>query len=92
MPLVDVTNHLYQFFPDLKGREIRVDGVTVGEVLAAMEEIAPGLAFYVCDERGRVRQHVNIFIGDERIRDRTTLTDPVGPDERVFIIQALSGG
>lgn len=92
MPRVDVTSHLYQFFPALEGREITVEGGTVGEVIDAMEAIAPGFAFYVCDERRRVRQHVNIFIGDERISDRVTLTDPVPPDARVLILQALSGG
>ena len=92
MPTVEVTNHLYQFFPDLKGRTIRVDGDTVGGVLEQMEAIAPGFAFYICDERGRVRQHVNVFVGTQRITDRTTLSDPVGPDDRVLFLQALSGG
>jgi hypothetical protein len=35
---------------------------------------------------------VNVFVGEERIRDRVTLTDPVGPSSRVFVFQALSGG
>ena len=57
-----------------------------------MEKIAPGFAFYVCDERGRLRQHVNIFVDDLSIGDRARLGDPVAPDARVFILQALSGG
>jgi hypothetical protein len=39
-----------------------------------------------------MRQHVNVFVDGERIRDRGTLGDPVGPDSRVVIVQALSGG
>jgi hypothetical protein len=54
--------------------------------------MAPGFAFYVCDETGRLRQHVNIFVGDERIKDRGTLGDTLAPDARVSILQALSGG
>jgi hypothetical protein len=46
----------------------------------------------VCDERGRLRTHVNIFIDEERVADRARLSDPVAPDARVFILQALSGG
>ena len=57
-----------------------------------MDRIAPGLAFYVCDERGRLRQHVNIFVENERVSDRRGLSDAVAPDARVFILQALSGG
>lgn len=55
-------------------------------------KIAPGFAFYICDERGRLRRHVNIFVEEERIADRQRLTDRVEPNSRVFILQALSGG
>ncbi|QDV05138.1 hypothetical protein Poly30_06330 [Planctomycetes bacterium Poly30] len=92
MAHVELTSHLYQFFPTLEGQKIVVDGASVREVVDALEALAPGFAFYVCDERGRVRQHVNIFIESERIQDRGTLTDAVRPDSRVFILQALSGG
>lgn len=92
MAQVDLTHHLYTFFPDLQGRVLDVPGATVAEVVQALEALAPGIGFYLCDERGRLRRHVNIFVGDERVTDRTTLTDPVGPGERVLIVQALSGG
>jgi hypothetical protein len=92
MPKVELTRHLYTFFPHLRGRELNVEGTTVAEVVRAIEAIAPGFAFYVCDERGRLRTHVNIFIEEERIVDRARLSDPVKPESRVFILQALSGG
>ena len=92
MATVELTQHLYVFFPQLEGRALAVPGSTVGEVLRGMEAVAPGFLFYVCDEAGRLRQHVNVFIGSERVRDRATLTDPVAPDARVLILQALSGG
>lgn len=92
MPKVELTRHLYAFFPHLEGKEIVVEATTLKEVVAEMEKIAPGFAFYVCDERGRLRTHVNMFIGEERARDRAGLSDPVPPDARVYILQALSGG
>lgn len=92
MATVELTRHLYTFFPHLEGKEIVVDASTVAEVVRELEKIAPGFAFYVCDERGRLRMHVNIFVGKDRIADRVGLTDPVGPDSRIFIMQALSGG
>ena len=92
MATVELTRHLYRFFPQLEGKEIVVPATTVAEVVAEMEKLAPGFAFYVCDERGRLRVHVNIFVGDERIVDRVRLSDPVAPDARVFVLQALSGG
>ncbi len=92
MATVELTRHLYTFFPSLQGRELRVEACSVAEVLEQMERIAPGFGFYVCDERGRLRMHVNVFIDEERIVDRARLSDRVRPESRVLIMQALSGG
>lgn len=92
MATVTLTRHLHAFFPDLSGEALVVAGATVAEVIAALERRAPGFAFYVCDERGRLRRHVNVFVDGEMIVDRKHLSDAVGPQGRVFIMQALSGG
>jgi hypothetical protein len=93
MPRVELTKHLFQFFPQLAGKDLVIGGVgTVAEVVRALDALAPGIAFYVCDERGRLRQHVNIFIEEAPVIDRRELSDRVEPNSRVFIIQALSGG
>lgn len=92
MAKVELTRHLYAFFPGLEGQELSVRASTVAEVVDEMERIAPGFSFYVCDERGRLRRHVNIFVGEEPVSDRDGLSDAVNDDSRVFILQALSGG
>lgn len=92
MPRVEMTRHLFTFFPSLEGKDVEVPGDSVAAVVRAVDGLAPGFAFYVCDEVGRMRQHVNVFVDGRPIRDRGTLTDPVGPDSRVLILQALSGG
>jgi sulfur-carrier protein len=92
MARLELTRHLHELFPDLEGKELRVEATTVAEVVREMERIAPGFAFYVCDERGRLRRHVNIFVEGERISDRERLTDRVQADSLVLVMQALSGG
>jgi hypothetical protein len=92
MAKVTLTKHLFAFFPGLEGKELVVDATTVAEVVRAIDALAPGFAFYVCDELGRLRRHVNIFVEEQRVNDRARLSDPVAPDARVFIMQALSGG
>lgn len=93
MARVELTRHLYEYFPRLSEVDLEIaDASTVAEVVAELERRIPGFAFYVCDERGRLRQHVNIFVGDEMITDRRSLTDTVKADTRVLIMQALSGG
>lgn len=90
MPRVQFTPHLLRFFPDLEATT--VDGATAAEVIAACDARHPGLAAYLLDERGALRKHVNVFIGNVRVRDRERLLDPVAKDAEVFILQALSGG
>ena len=92
MARVEVTRHLFSFFPKLEGQELIVEAATVADVVQKLEEMAPGIAFYLCDELGRLRVHVNIFVDDHRVADRKGLSDPVTGDSRVFIAQALSGG
>jgi len=92
MATIELTQHLYRFFPHLEGREIVVQADSVADAVAELEKLAPGFAFYICDERGQMRPHVNIFIGNELVKDRRTLSDPVTDDTRIFILQALSGG
>lgn len=92
MVAVRLTHHLFSFFPQLAGKPIEVEASTVGEVVRALEDLAPGIGFYICDERGRLRTHVNIFVDKELIRDRRGLSDAVAPGTQVHILQALSGG
>jgi hypothetical protein len=90
MARVSFTPHLKKFFPTLD--ECDVAAATVRALIDELERRHPGLASYLVDEAGRLRRHVNIFVGDEPIYDRLRLSDAVPADGRVFIAQALSGG
>ena len=92
MPIVEMTQHLYRFFPQLENRTITVPAGSVAEILKAINEIAPGFTDYVLDEHGALRRHVNLCINDTLVIDRKTLSDRVKSDETVYIFQALSGG
>ncbi len=89
---VHLTRHLFSFFPQLDGRVLEVQAETAAGVVEALEALAPGIRFYLCDELGRLRTHVNLFIGTRMLKDRRALTDPVAPGDAVHILQALSGG
>jgi molybdopterin converting factor small subunit len=91
MARVRFTSHLKRFFPDLTNNEIIV-GTTVAEIVAQLDARHPGLGSYLVDERGALRKHVNIFIGDTLVSDHEHLQDPVHDDTTLFIFQALSGG
>lgn len=69
-----------------------VDGDTVHEALTSVFDTIPRLRGYVLDERGALRKHMAVFVDGDLIRDRVTLSDPVGPDTELYVMQALSGG
>lgn len=89
---VEVTRHLKEYFPQLAATPLSLPAQSVAELVRALDADAPGFAFYVCDELGRLRQHVNVFVDEEMIVDRQRLTDRLNTESRVFIAQALSGG
>lgn len=89
---VQLTRHLFAYFPQLDGQLLEVEATDVAGVVRALEARAPGIGFYLCDERGRLRPHVNVFIGNTLIRDRRNLSDTVSAGDKVSILQALSGG
>ena len=89
MPLITCTQHLREVGP---GQLERFTGTTVGEALHNMSERYPRLRGYVLDDQGEVRKHVAIFIEGELQNRRTVLARPVGENDEIYILQALSGG
>lgn len=65
---------------------------TVGEALSALAARYPGVASRVMTEEGRVRPHVNVFVGRESIRFTRGLETPLHEGDELSIIPAVSGG
>jgi molybdopterin converting factor small subunit len=65
---------------------------TLGEALAALCTAYPGVRDRVVNEQGQVRQHINIFIGNENVRYTGGLTSPVNGASEISIVPAVSGG
>jgi len=89
MATVRFTSALERF---LAAPPAQVAAATVGEALAAVFETQPALRGYVLDDQGAVRRHVAIYVGGEAVRDRVKLSDPIGPDDDIYVFQALTGG
>lgn len=90
MTIIHFTSNLEQFFDNLSS--ITIEGNNIKEVLLNIEKNFNGISNYILDDNGSLRQHVNIFINNQMIEDRTKLTDTVKPDDEIYIMQALSGG
>lgn len=70
------------------GREHGVAGETVREALLELEGRAPAIAGWVLDEHGVVRRHVNVYVNGQLARGETA----VGPDDRLHVLPAITGG
>lgn len=92
MPTVEMTRHLYRYFPVLEKQKITVSAGSVAEILREIDTIAPGFTDYVLDEHGSLRRHVMLSVDDTIVIDRKTLSDRVPEDGTVYIFQSLSGG
>jgi len=69
-------------------RELELEGATVAEVLQALEREHPDVKGWILDEHGNIREHINVFVNKEYGREGTTL----GPNDRVHVLPAISGG
>ncbi len=70
------------------GRTHTVEGGTVRDVLVALERAHPPIAGWVLDEQRRIREHVNVFVNGTQGEEGT----PVGSDDRVQVLPAITGG
>ena len=72
--------------------EVACEGKSVTELLANLERSYPGIKERICDQDGKLRRFVNVFVNEEDIRflqgDQTAVKD----GDEVSIIPAIAGG
>ena len=90
MARIKFTAALTRFFPNLT--EMEIQGTTVNEALLNVEKKYPGILNYIVEDNGQLRKHINIFLGEELIKDRQTMQDKIASKDELLIFQALSGG
>ena len=75
---------------DLAGgnHQLRLEGADVRAVVRSLESSWPKTAGWVLDDQGRVRQHVNVFLNGERVREDAK----VGPDDTIHVLASITGG
>jgi len=89
MPHIAFTSQLQRF---TETPQVHTAAATLRYALEAAFGVNPRLRHYVLDEQGHLRQHVVIYISGRRVIDREALTDPLAPEDKVYVLQALTGG
>jgi molybdopterin converting factor small subunit len=71
---------------------IEVDGETVGALLQQLVWQFPELEARLFSRPGQIHSYVNLFIDGQSIRDLEQIDTPIGPQQTLLILTALSGG
>jgi molybdopterin converting factor small subunit len=69
--------------------------IATGTIESSIKELTtnfPDLKRHLLDDKGQIRSFVNIFVGDEDIRDLQQEKTEVKDDTVVSIIPAIAGG
>ena len=62
---------------------------TLRDAFAALDAAYPGIRFRMIDEAGRVRPHIQVFVGMSVQRDPDAILQP---GDEIMLVGALSGG
>lgn len=65
---------------------------TLAEALSILWALYPGVRDRIADEQGQIRQHINLFIGNEHIRHTGGLCSMLPDGAEISIVPAVSGG
>ncbi len=72
--------------------EIEIKAANIKELLVQLEKNYPGMKDRLCDEQGKIRRFVNLYLNEEDIRflkqEETLLKD----GDEISIVPAIAGG
>ena len=72
--------------------EIPMSAHTVRAALEDLERSQSALYRNVCDETGKVRRHLNVFVNADNVRDLDGIDTTLTHGDVVTILPAVSGG
>jgi molybdopterin synthase sulfur carrier subunit len=93
-PAPTVTIHVFgQLREYCAGKsQLSVSAQTVRAALEVLERSQPALYRNLCDETGRVRKHLNVFVNTDNVRDLDGIDTTLTPEDVVTFLPAVSGG
>jgi molybdopterin synthase sulfur carrier subunit len=72
--------------------EVQVEANSVNALIAALEAKHPGLKERLCDDGGKLRRFVNVYLNEEDIRFLKAEATELKDGDEVSIVPAIAGG
>jgi molybdopterin synthase sulfur carrier subunit len=71
---------------------VDVEATDLATAIAALDARYPGFKDRLLDEKGELRQFVNVYLNDEDVRLGAGLKAKVGAQDEISIVPAVAGG
>jgi molybdopterin converting factor small subunit len=71
---------------------VSLDASSVDGLIDALDGRYPGLKGRLCDEAGKLRRFLNVYLNSEDIRFLENQTTPLKDGDEVSIVPAVAGG
>jgi len=72
--------------------EVKVSGANIKELIEDLEKKFPGIKERICDEAGKIRRFINIYVNEEDVRFLQQEETPLKDGDEISIIPAIAGG
>ena len=80
-----------QKFTDNKAT-VECSGGNIDELIDSLENSCPGIKARICDESGKPRRFLNLYVNSEDIRFLDNTDTPLNDGDEVSIVPAVAGG
>ncbi len=72
--------------------EVSVTGSNISDVLTDLTTQYPSLRPHLFNEGGDLRPFVNLFVGENNIKDLQGVNTPINDGEKIMLIPSIAGG
>jgi molybdopterin synthase sulfur carrier subunit len=72
--------------------EVSAQGNNVKAIVEDLEKHFPGIKERICDETGKVRRFVNVYVNGDDIRFQQNLETNLKEGDSISIVPAIAGG
>ena len=90
MPVIRISTPLRSY---VNGKsEIHVQGLTVAGAMENLLTQYPAMRPHITNTDGQLRPFVNLFLGENNVRDLQGLATPLNDNDRLLLIPSIAGG
>ena len=72
--------------------DVRVNGNSVGEAMEHLVHQFPTLKPHLYNGDGKLRPFVNLFLGENNVKDLQGMATPLDAEARVLLVPSIAGG